>query len=400
MKKAKIISVAPQLIKNDIGSGESEATLPVFDLDNVLLRDTQLIRYKIFTEHVVIMEDNFDEEKEDIDRISNVIEIIFLKDTRYYMNLSIARVEWQIWSKCFGKVVGINGPTSVGKSTLAKQIAEKLGYHLISVDDILMKIEYDLVFKELETVRQILTSQDWFNVSHGLKVKGKYLPEDDRLIQKALEDAVFAASKTPNESSIEIFNVIYTQVQPYIFSGQNVVIELSIKNELELKMLYHSFNHYPILLSLIYLSLEDNLNRCFDRNESAKKNNVSNFRLPSDIVQDYEIFYKIHMMTSIIKSDNLQVVIKEKIIECLKKAKKDEDELRCFIMESTSLLLKQEEVEENVIDSLIKRLERVQYIYCNPSLSYDYIVKDNSNFIKYLDSGDPDLIGNISFCDS
>lgn len=66
----------------------------------------------------------------------------------YLQNNSIEKLtgflyqEWRIWSKCFCKVVLVNGVSSVGRTTLTCGL-NTLGFNKVSIDDVYDKILLD-----------------------------------------------------------------------------------------------------------------------------------------------------------------------------------------------------------------------------------------------------------------
>ena len=58
-------------------------------------------------------------------------------------------MEWKIWSRCFGKVVVINGVSSSGKSTLSHYLSN-FGFNIISLDSVRDKLLLDYADKHFK----------------------------------------------------------------------------------------------------------------------------------------------------------------------------------------------------------------------------------------------------------
>jgi nicotinamide riboside kinase len=149
--------------------------------------------------------------------------------------------EWAIWSKCFGKVVVINGVSSTGKTTLCEYL-ETFGFNLFSRDNI--------------------------------------------------KDEIIKTQHSVHKTEMEIYARIYNKAKEFIFCGRDVVID-TVADDLDIEILTYCFNYYPIVLGLLYSSLEENLKKCIQRNVLAVKNEeLFEYRDLSLVIKQYNEFYK------------------------------------------------------------------------------------------------------------
>jgi len=94
----------------------------------------------------------------------------------FYNNNAISTIslfnEWHIWSKCFGKLIIVNGVSSSGKTTLVSRLSE-FGWNIVSLDDILNKILFDdlnhFIPHLLLSAQKYLSSNDFLKLISGLK---------------------------------------------------------------------------------------------------------------------------------------------------------------------------------------------------------------------------------------
>ena len=206
--------------------------------------------------------------------------------------------EWSLWSKCFGKVIVINGVSSSGKTTLTGHL-EQYGFNRVTIDDIhdqhyigyLSSAIPDLMFK----VKDFLTPNDFWKVLLQFKIDAtKYSNFQQRYIiklQSYLSDnSEDIAMKCP--SRMEVYDMIYGQAKQFIFSGLNVAIDLIMTSNSQIELFSYCFNKYPMSVVLLYLPLEENLERCFSRNYTSEKYDLIDSRLPSEILDGYSLLYK------------------------------------------------------------------------------------------------------------
>lgn len=242
--------------------------------------------------------------------------------------------EWSLWSKCFGKVIVINGVSSSGKTTLTGHLAQ-YGFNKITIDDIydqhyigyLSSTIPDLMFK----VKAFLTPNDFWKVLLQLKINAtNYSDSQQRYIiklQNYLSDnSEDIAMKCP--SRMEVYDMIYNQAKKFIFSGLNVAIDLIMTSNSQIDLFSYCFNKYPMSVVLLYLPLEENLKQCFSRNYMSKKYDLIDSRLPSEILDGYSLLYKCVTKENINSHDvQLAKVNKNAIISVLKYAIYDSSNL-------------------------------------------------------------------------
>lgn len=196
--------------------------------------------------------------------------------------------EWKIWSKCYGKLVLLNGVTSSGKTTLANSLND---YYRISVDDIVS----DILIKQL--VQQLpqslldrceaLTHGEIKNLFGGYTVKGR----DDEV-----KDILTYFNNNQIDLCIpsdqQIFQAVYQKMQPYVFRGINVIVDTVISDNNNIKLFSSYLNNYTFIHLLYYVPLDINLDRCIKRNQEASSSfNWDNARLPSMVIEQHLKFY-------------------------------------------------------------------------------------------------------------
>ncbi len=207
-------------------------------------------------------------------------------------NLSYLYKEWAIWSKCFGKVIVINGISSVGKTTLATFLC-KFGFNKISIDDIVIQYVFADLWnimpdKMLCAKRALINENDILKIFFRIKVnKDQYSSVQIGII----DDFIAIAELIPKHSLMELNDKIYNKAKKFIFSGQNVVIDTLLSTQDEINLFSYCCSYYPISIILLYSSLEENLKKCFARNAEAFKYNLLEFRNPACIIDQYCTFY-------------------------------------------------------------------------------------------------------------
>ena len=206
--------------------------------------------------------------------------------------------EWSLWSKCFGKVVVINGVSSSGKTTLANYF-QYSGFHRISIDDIydqlyknyLSSTIPDLIFK----LGSFLSQSDFWKMLLQYQINlaqySDYEQEDIIELQTYLTNNSEQISATC-PSDMEIYDIIYEKSKKFIFSGQNVVIDLVMVNDTQVDLFSFCFNNYPVSTILLYLPLEENLKQCFLRNHNSSNKDLVDCRFPNQVLDLYLLFYK------------------------------------------------------------------------------------------------------------
>lgn len=203
--------------------------------------------------------------------------------------------EWAIWSKCLGKVIVINGVSSVGKTTLLNYLG-KLGFNKISIDDVYDQMLFNylanVIPDELSKVQELSIKRDDIKkIIQGCKInKNKYEHIQLQAI-KYFENSLTHISNYPLKV-IEINDKIYNMAKPFIFSGYNVVIETVMCNDEQIDCFSYCFSYYPYKMILLYSSLSDNLKKCFLRNELSFQNDLFDYRGPETIIEQYYTIYR------------------------------------------------------------------------------------------------------------
>lgn len=335
--------------------------------------------------------------------------------------LRISLYEWRaIWSKCFGKVLLINGTSSSGKTTICKYLSN-FGFNLISVDELYDNVLLDFLdkfSKNISYVNSFLIDGDAKRILSGYKVKEDNYSKNQLATIEILQDEINHIVKhnsLPNK--IEIYHKIYEKAKKYIFSGQDVVIDILV-NENSLNMLSYCFNYYPMKVALLYCSLEENLEKCFSRNSISLKTNTVDFRYPAMIVDQYNKFYSFVSEDSVSKEDNvIEMVNKDNARIILEVAKSLDYDLFLHIKEIRYREkyhyyegMNDNEVVQWMHDKVAKiendmMLGNLQKLYIVPKVRCDFILKSPyleyiNNFILNISNFDqtilPAIIGNTS----
>jgi hypothetical protein len=207
------------------------------------------------------------------------------------------KAEWRIWSKCFGKVLVINGVSSVGKTTLSKYL-DKFGFNRISTDDVSDQYLFEDIMsiiphEILHAQKALINKEDIFKILSDIKVnKSKYSYTQIQVINNLEIIIPTIKDLLLDRSLVEINDRMYNEAKQFIFSGQNVVIDTVITEQYQIDLFSYCFRYYPFSMVLLYSSLEENLKKCFVRNELSFKNDVLDFRKPGLIIDQYCSIYK------------------------------------------------------------------------------------------------------------
>lgn len=234
------------------------------------------------------------------------------------------RVEWNIWSKCFGKVLIINGVSSSGKTTLTDHLA-KYGFIRVNPDEAREEI---LIKKFKEAIPNLVTFAEEFLPQHvlckillGYKVdSSKYTCSHQQLITTLKNQVKLVTEKVIREFPSEqvIFDLTYQKSQKFIFSGQNIVVDVVLTDDSDVTLFSSCFRGHPITTILLYASLEENLNRCFLRNELSFKNDTFEYRDPAWVIKQYFQFYgheaeKNDQAIGKVNKENTKLILKKAI---------------------------------------------------------------------------------------
>lgn len=233
--------------------------------------------------------------------------------------------EWSIWCKCFGKVLILNGNSSSGKTTLSRYLS-KFGFNLISLDDLVTAAYFDYIknrfCNQINLIEQFVKNDDLRRIISGYTPDAnQYTNEEFDFIYRLQQD-IYIVHKTQHivwkpVSLAEKFNNLYHQAKAFIFSGRSVIIDLVVPGN-DIDLLIYTFGYYPMTVIILYNSLEDNLGKCFHRNELSKKTGQIDFRYPLDIMLGYQEFYKFAPKMDVCKSDwVIEKINKARLIKAL-----------------------------------------------------------------------------------
>ncbi len=323
----------------------------------------------------------------------------------YTMNTHFVQ-EWNIWCKCFGKVLIINGNSCSGKTTLSKYLG-KFGFHTISLDDLLTDIYSDYIrtnfFDRITTIESFVKEDDFTKILFGFKFYlDKYTEEQISIIDRFQQDIYIMYEEGLIELNpptlIEKLNSLYDKAKIYIFSGQNVVIDIA-EPKANIDLLAYAFRYYPITVALLYNPLKENLKKCFHKNEVSLKTGQVHFRFPKDIIIGYQEFYKFVPKSDICQYDYIiEKTNKAQLIKVLGHVTSHQLYLNKALK---SLLTIPHEYEENYtkkraietdkLNSLVStvtefiKLENSQDIFMIPLVEFNYIIN-------------PNLMGDNSIC--
>jgi hypothetical protein len=240
----------------------------------------------------------------------------------YFLKVNLYR-EWVIWSKCFGKVLVINGTSSSGKTTLCKYLS-KFGFNKINSDEILDEVMLDFFSrftKNVLLVKSFLVNDDITRVLNGYKVKEVNYSKSQLMLIKILQDEINHILKHHFPHKMEIYDKIYEKAAKYVFSGQDVVIDIVAKGD-SIDMLSYCFRYYPIKTVLLYCSLQENLIKCIKRNYTSLSTDGIDYRYPAVIIDQYDSFYTFILKNNISKKDKvIGIVNKDQVRAILEIAK-------------------------------------------------------------------------------
>lgn len=214
-------------------------------------------------------------------------------------------MEWKIWSRCFGKVVVINGVSSSGKSTLSHYLSN-FGFNIISLDSVRDKLLLDYADKHFKIpitqIKKFLSDTIILKVLCGFKFTEVHYDKQKIELIHNLQKQFFNFILQDNNflTTMQIFEQMYDISKKFIFSGQNVLLDVMAYGK-DVDMLRYSFRYYPMKIGLLYNSLEENLNKCFQRNYLSLKKDLIEYRHPLDIMEQYKEFYQFVSKDSIFK---------------------------------------------------------------------------------------------------
>ncbi|AZL16327.1 phosphotransferase-like protein [Rickettsiales endosymbiont of Stachyamoeba lipophora] len=303
--------------------------------------------------------------------------------------------EWSLWSRCFGRVIAINGVSSSGKSTLGKALI-KFGFTIISIDNVYTEILFERLSKKFTEIFDLLTvtlkKDDIIKIICGYKINNNIFKRNKEIIQQLLVAIDSNRNDILSISPLEQYKHVYAHAKKYIFRGENVTLDLVISSQSRNDLLSYSFNYYPIVRILLHCPLEENIRRCFERNDEAIKTDTFNYRDPVMIVNQYNTFYEF-------SKTNFQF----QAIGKLNNKKSIWSELNNILTSSfystkvftEELLLEKINNAKNTIKNLVSSLGlgSQEDSYIIPRIEYDYLVNNTyaiekiSSLANYLSRG-------------
>ncbi len=319
----------------------------------------------------------------------NIEYLFFLKHNLYS--------EWKIWSQCFGKVVIINGTSSSGKTTLSKYI-NKFGFNIINSDDTYDELLFNYLSKsvsDMPLLKTFLNSIDLISIMYGYKIQERKYSEKQIKIIKIIQDSInllILNSRYPVITKKELYDSMYEKSKKYVFSGQNVLLDLVARDEDTINMLRYSFNSYPLKTCLLYSNLAENLKKCFLRNYISLKNDEANFRNCSMIMSQYKDLYKFKLKQDISSTDIvLEKIDKKEILNILDIAIFHEHNLICDLQSKLINPRLKETQGKDLVKGMVgmlrdkMMLEVCEEVFVISSIKYDVLLK-SSNLEKINDS--------------
>ncbi len=305
--------------------------------------------------------------------------IYFFQDIKEWIEgytISYVFQEWFLWSKCYGKVLVINGVSSSGKTTLSKALT-KYGFHHISVDDVSVDLYYEEIKKLLPSITNAksLTKTDILDIVFNLSLPDKQYTEEQleqkRVITQQL--ALLESELLLSVSSQKRIERMFEEAKQYIYRGENVVIDtVMVKHGVQDFM---SFFNFPNKIVLLYTPLEQNLMNCFLRP-------LHDYRCPTQIIYQFIDIYQPSF------SKDLSILIsKEKILKIFEYVINNLKERFFFLSDSDLLCLEKETAR--AIEDATTALKNSNKIYIPKSSIYDAVItipnkKITDNILTFL----------------
>ena len=182
------------------------------------------------------------------------------------INISIIFNEWALWSRCYGKILVINGVSSSGKTTLSKELV-KFGFNHVSLDNVCFEVLYNEITIALPSITdlQLLSKQDVLDiVCRRQQFNKNYMQEQLEQIATIKENLELIdqhLQSNLNLSFEKITKQMSEEAKKYIARGENVVVD-TVMNSEDIDAFF-AFFHFPCKNILLYTSLEQNLENCF-----------------------------------------------------------------------------------------------------------------------------------------
>ncbi len=294
------------------------------------------------------------------------------------------------------KAIIINGVSCVGKTSLVNNLL-KLGAHQISQDDIHKKHLFNYLLSSnasrafLDAQKCLITQDDILKIFNGYKItKNKYNNLQLQVINDLKDAFLFVKQTSPYSFKEDVIEVIYNKAKHLMVKGQTVAIDavFDINN---VEILYRYFGVVPNVFVLLYSSLDENLKKCFQRNQISIDNDSFNYRFPEMVIHQYCNLYKFILKEEINKTDMvLEKLQKEKIIKSFEEAKRHTKFMVQYFYEDLTPEVYSEELQKisNAIDKATNnmRLSDNNEIFVVPlSTCNDFVIHAS-------------LVGEISTC--
>ncbi len=292
--------------------------------------------------------------------------------------------EWKLWSKCYGKIIFVNGVSSSGKTTLCRKLTKK-GFYYISGDDMLKGILLSAIDKipQFSIYKEILSSDDIYASLYGTSRINKHYSEMQLKAIKAIQISKNLIEKTLSEEESDIFlrlyKATYKEALKHILIGEHVVTDGVLLTKDQLKIT-KSFFDLPMIILLLYTPLEQTLQHCFDRNTLALQQESDDSRSPYYILRQFMQIYRFE------SNSNAGIKINSyKICSTLLKCLENIDKTLLPPRESNEIVRK----EREVINVAYEAFEIHDTIYVNSELSHDLVIQlDNYNihddFLRFV----------------
>lgn len=296
--------------------------------------------------------------------------------------------EWAIWSKCFGKVIAVNGVSSSGKSTLCNKLNTG-EFNLINSDVVIISTKVNKFISQFPSIQNILTSHDLKFIVSGISIdKLKYSAQQIKEIEAVLPEIVETVTECPLLN--EHYDALYNEAKQYIFSGCNVVLDLVMPSCDHVSLLKHCFCHYPVALLLTYSSLESTLYKCLLRNiEVLQTRDILNYRDPTVIIDQYLDFYNLSSNAT----NSIDKVNKPAVRNAVKSLETSFRTIMDDILNSFSI---------NPVYSIYERthdlelaLSTVEDLLIVPKIPFDYLINTSIPFDSDICSTAAEILGEI-----
>lgn len=317
-----------------------------------------------------------------------VIQLDLSNAVRYLVSNNLYG-EWQIWSKCFGEIILVNGPSSSGKSTVL-QLYKKFGFVPINLDDVWPECYYNNIIssecippelvEKLSLARTFLSDSDILNILSGSQIKEESYTGYQLGILADIQYYRETIEKVRAPTYAEVYAYTYCKSQEFVFAGRNVVIEAILIEDIYFDLLLSCFRGYPLKFGLLYSSLQETLKKCFVRNYKFLKGMDDDYRYPSQVMNQYADFYKVINQESITKGDRRIGKVDGNVVKNLIEiAICCERQLLNFLrVKRVGTVIRYD--SEGMLEESVKKLKNLikigseEEIFIAPTVKYDFII--------------------------